>query len=273
VLATPENPLARVFELESRTLRQGLVIGTIGALVLHGIAAGEAARLAGGISGWAFGVRSDVQAYLARFYDVELVNPPPPPRPPDPPPEPTAPAPTAPKPVANEAPRPAPAQAGKILTQEPNPDEPVDLTGQGFVTGSAETYAGGVTSSAGTSSTAVHNLSAAPGGVPGGTGTSPRPVSRQDLSRSASIQGSTEWNCPFPPEADVEQIDSQRVQVVITVRPDGGAQEVKVVNDPGHGFGRAARQCALRQRYNPARDQEGRPLLTTMAPLIIRFTR
>ena len=44
---------------------------------------------------------------------------------------------------------------------------------QGFVTGNSETYAGGVTANNGTSTKAVRNLGAAPGGVPGGTGNTP----------------------------------------------------------------------------------------------------
>jgi protein TonB len=203
---------------------------------------------------------------------------PPPPEKPPPEPEPEAPKPVAaaPKSASNDEPPPAPAQAGKILTQEPNSDEPVDLTGQGFVTGNAETYAGGVTANTGTAKAPVRTYNAVPGGVPGGTGTKPGPtVPAADLSRSASILGGTgtEWDCPFPPEADAEQIDFQRVQIVVTVRPDGTAQDVRVLGDPGHGFGRAARQCAMRQRYSPALDREGRSVVSSTPPIWVKFNR
>jgi len=279
---TRSNPFARVFELDSRTVRKGLAIGIVGALLVHAAGASEAARLANGVGGWAFDLRSSVHEYFSRLYEVEMVNAPPPPPPPEKPPaepEPEAPKPlaAAPKSASQDEPPPAPAQAGKILTQEPNPDEPVDLTGQGFVIGNAETYAGGVTANTGTSKAPVRNFNAVPGGVPGGTGTKPGPTAlpATDLSRSASILGgaNTEWDCPFPPEADAEQIDFQRVQIVVAVRPDGTPQDVRVLGDPGHGFGRAARQCAMRQRYSPALDREGRPVLSSSPPIWVKFNR
>jgi protein TonB len=277
-LLAAQNPLDRVFELESGRMRTGFIIGVCGALIVHAAAASEAARIAAGMGTWALDLRTDVHAYLAKIYEVDLVEPPPPPPPPPPEPEPekdkplsAAPAPATQK----DEPPPPPAQAGKILTQEPDPNEPVDLTRDGFVTGNAETYAGGVTANTGTSSKAVRNLNAAPGGVPGGTGTKPGPtaVSGPDLARGPSLLGGTDWDCPFPAEADTEQIDFQRVQIVVTVRADGTPQDVKVVGDPGHGFGRAARQCALRRRYNPASDRQGNPVLSTMPPINVTFKR
>jgi protein TonB len=272
-----QDPLARVLELESGKFRRGVTLGILGALLVHVAGATEAARLANGLGGWARDTRSSIAAYFSRLYDVEMVNPPPPPPPPEEKVEQEAPKPTvfAPKaPKEQHEPAPAPAQAGKILTQEPDPDAPVDLTGQGFVTGNAESYAGGVTASAGTSKTAVHNLNAAPGGQPGGTGTKPGPpVTGPDLSRPPAISGSTDWDCPFPPEADVDQIDLMKVPIVVTVRPDGTPESVRVVSDPGHGFGRAARQCAMRQRYEPGRDRQGNPVSGTMPPFSVKFTR
>ena len=275
-----ENPLAQVFELESRSMRTGLLIGLAGALLVHVAGASEAARLANGLGNWALDTRTAIHSYFSRLYEIELTTAPPPPPPPEPPP---APEPEAAKPLPLPAPPkaareheapPAPAQAGKILAQEPNPDEPVDLTGQGFVTGNAETYAGGVTASNGTSTTAVRNLRPAIGGVPGSTGKDPGPaVSGPDLSRAASVTGGTNWDCPFPPEADTEQIDFQRVQIVVTVGADGSAQNIKLVTDPGHGFGRAALRCAaMGRKFEPARDRQGRAVLSTL-PMIVRFQR
>jgi protein TonB len=268
--------LARVLELESPHFRRGVTIGILGALIVHVAGATEAARLANGLGGWARETRSSISAYFQRLYEVEMVNAPPPP----PPQEEKQPEPEAPKPLAaapkiapREAPAPAPAQAGKILTQEADPDAPVDLTGQGFVTGNAESYAGGVTASSGTSKTAVHNLNAAPGGVPGGTGTKPGPApTGPDLSSPPSITG-TDWDCPFPPEADVDQIDLQIVTVAVTVRADGTPENIRVVGDPGHGFGRAARACAMRQRFVPAKNREGHPIAGTLPAVKVRFTR
>src|SRR5579859_3731986 len=135
-------------------MRRGFTLGILGALLVHAAGAREAAMIANGIGGWARDARSTIHQYFERVYEVEMVNPPPPPPPPEPEekPEPEAAKPQpkekAPK---NEEPAPAPAQAGKILAQEADPDAPVDLTGQTFVTGNAESYAGGVTASTGTS--------------------------------------------------------------------------------------------------------------------------
>jgi protein TonB len=273
-----ENPLEKVLELDSKSMKWGAIIGMCGAIALHIAGAVEGSRLANGLGRWAFDARAQVSAYLSKFYDIEMINPPPPPPPPEEkPPEPEE----APKPVAavkapsheKEAPPPAPAQAGKILTQEPDPNEPVDLTGQGFVTGNADTYAGGVTASTGTSKTAVRDLNAVVGGVPGGTGTKVGATGGPDRSRAPSIVGSSQWDCPFPAEADAEEINYQRVKLLIVVRPDGTPQDAKVIADPGNGFGREARKCAMMRRYEPALDREGKPVLGTIPQVNITFQR
>jgi protein TonB len=44
------------------------------------------------------------------------------------------------------------------------------------------------------------------------------------------------------------------------------------VRDPGTGFGREARRCALRKRWSPALDRAGRP--TAGAAVVnVRFVR
>ena len=81
------------------------------------------------------------------------------------------------------------------------------------------------------------------------------------------------WACPFPPEADAEQIDYARVGVVVTVGPDGLAKSVTVTTDPGHGFGAAARRCAQGQRYQPGLDSTGKPVTRTTPPFTVVFRR
>jgi periplasmic protein TonB len=208
----------------------------------------------------------------AQEIDVMRDEPPPPP----PPPEETA-KPEEPPPVVKAAPHeapppaPAPAQAAKVLTQEPDPNEPVDLTGNTIVQGNADSYAGGTTSANGTSTRAVHAL-ASPVGVPNGTGapTATAP-SGPDRSRPASL-GVTEWNAPFPPEADTAQIDEAYVTLQIDVRADGTVSAVRVVADPGNGFGREARRYALTQHFQPALDHDGNPIPSTLKPRV-HFSR
>lgn len=290
---TSGDSLDAVLSLGGRSSRTGALFGIAAAIALHGAGAMHAYAMPFEVQLWADGARATLRATLATTYDLEVdkTPPPPPPEPPkeeepEPPKEPDPPTP-APKPAptpkaesrpakaAPSEPAPAAAQAGKILAQEPDPNEPVDLTGQGFVSGNAETFAGGVTAASGTSKTAVRDPNARPDGVEGGKGTGPaKPaVVGPDRSRPARPAEATWGACAFPPEADAEQIDFQLVTIMVTVRPDGTPQSVKVVNDPGRGFGRAARQCALSKKFLPALSREGEPVLSATPPFTVRFQR
>jgi protein TonB len=83
---------------------------------------------------------------------------------------------------------------------------------------------------------------------------------------------SRNWNCPFPPEADIEQINYMRVSVVVQVNSEGNPKSVEVLNDPGFGFGRAARQCALKQSYRSALNREGKAIAHSLAT-VVKFER
>ncbi|MCS6899265.1 MAG: energy transducer TonB [Myxococcales bacterium] len=238
--------------------------------------------------------RTVVHDFLWTTYEVE---PPPLPKtqeeekPKEPEPEPApAPAPAA-KPVVQpqakpteakpvEAkptePPPAAAQAGKTLTAA---EDIADFSNDFTMVQGEGRYAGGITAAKGTSTTAVQDPNAKEGGVPGGKGSAeapppPPPSSEPDRSRPAR-PANTAWSCShlFPPEADAEGIDNATVSIAVTVRPDGSVQSVKVLNDPGNGFGRAARTCALSQRFEPALDRSGQPTTATTAPFTVRFTR
>ena len=188
--------------------------------------------------------------------EVELPKAPPPAAPEPPKPEETP----SPKPLTTPAQAGAPppaAQAAAVLTRAPDSNEPVDLT-DGFVSGSAATYAGGQTSASGTSTSAVHTPPAV-AGVVGGTGKpdAPGTQSGPDLSRRPGVTGGAEWRCPFPPEADAEQIDHAVVTIKIEVDRFGRAMSATATKESGSGFGREARRCALQQRWSPALDRNG----------------
>jgi protein TonB len=228
------------------------------------------------IADFARSVRTTIKDELRRNVEVELQpepEPEPPPEPePEPPPEPepVAPPPEKPPPTPRAAeppPAPAAAQAGRVLTAEPTPDEPLDLTGDAFVQGNADYYAGGITASKGTATQAVRNQAARPDGVVGGTGTAPA----VDRSRAA---GTVErnWDCPFPAEAELEQINYQQVRVAVTVSAQGRALEVKVIGETSFGFGRAAQRCALGKTFVPALDRAGNAITTTI-PIVVTFLR
>jgi periplasmic protein TonB len=220
------------------------------------------------LESWSIRIASRVHAELSRgeVVEVETKPAPPPPEPKLPPPEPAAPKihlAHRPRPQASDKP-PPPAQAGNIIAREPNPHAPADLTGETFVTGSASAYAGGVTSATGTNPRAVQAREVDPRAPPGS--------GEPDRSRPVSLDD-PDWKCPWPREAEMEQIDEQIAIVRVLVRLDGSVESASVVKDPGHGFGQAAVACAMRTRFEPARDRIGRPIRAQSPPIRVRFTR
>ncbi len=281
------DPFAAVMDFGRRATRTGLIVGFTAATATHGVFGGQALAAPTAMRLWAERAQKDIHDFLWSTYDIEVVKPPPAPEPEEkkeeePKDEEEKPEPRVPEAAPAEPPPPPPpaAQAGKLLTAPEEPDAPVDLTGDGFVTGNADSFVGGVTAAAGTGTTATYNPAASPTGKPGGTGTSskapppaPKPTG-PDRSRAATIASGANWSsCPFPSEADVDQVDYAVVTLVVTVRPDGTPRSVQVVSDPGHGFGRAARMCALSKRYTPAWDRDGNAIMGTTPPIRVTFTR
>ncbi len=168
----------------------------------------------------------------------------------------------------------SPAAAAQALTAKEDPNAPLDLTGNTIVTGSASAYAGGNSSNDGTSTVPVRTIPVA-SGVPGGTGTGTAPASTVDRSRSAGLLGGNEWNCSsfWPTEAEVAQVDEAVVKIQVSVSAEGLAQTVKILSDPGNGFGGAAIRCAKRQRFRTALDRDGNPQAGNTNPFNVRFNR
>lgn len=167
-----------------------------------------------------------------------------------------APTPTSPPPVA--------AQAAAVLAAS---DEVADF-GDAIVSGKAATFAGGTTEAAGKSMQAVRDTRARAGGVQGGQGED----LRADKSRAPRLAGSGEWDCAFPDEAYDEGIDTALVGLHVEVAPDGKVLAVQIKSDPGSGFGREARRCALRKVWSPGLDRAGQPT-RSVALVNVRFTR
>jgi hypothetical protein len=111
--------------------------------------------------------------------------------------------------------------------------------GDPLVVGSASAYAGGSTTILGGS---------------GGDGAGGR-----DLSLPARLGGAVQWLCPWPERFNNGLSDGQIivVHVVVEVDVDGSAVRARVTDDPGYGFGRTARGCALKGRYIPGRGADG----------------
>lgn len=286
------DPLAAVLDLGSRAARVGAIVGLTLALTSHGALSGQAV-----LSGMLREIRlitrqmrGEIHDYLWAMYDVDLTPPekkldPPKPEPeeetqePEPPPKVEVPKNTPPPKDDPYEPPPAAAAAPKVLTQEPDPNEIVDMTSFGIASGTGDGPGYGMVAGEGTAKTATKNPNARIDGTPGGKGTGdprpppPPPPTGPDRSRQASFSGSSSWNCPFPPEADAEDINLAYVTIAVTVRPDGSPLSVKVVSDPGNGFGRAARLCALQRKYSPGLDRDGNPITSTIPAIKVKFTR
>ena len=256
-----DDPMSRVLGMDSRVTGIGAWFGfTSGGTLLM-----VALMALASVVAWMHRAEAQV-AEAPSEVDImrEEAPPPPPPQTEEKKAEPAAPPP---RPAPHEAPPPpppAPAQAGKVLTAESDPNEPVDLTGNTIITGNADSYAGGSTSSNGTSTTAVRGP-AAVRGAPTSTAAAapPPPPPGPDRSHVAVLGGGKEWSCPFPPEADAAQVDDARVMLELNIGAAAAPDEVTVVKDPGYGFGRAAKQCALHQHTLPALDREGNPVAST----------
>jgi periplasmic protein TonB len=279
------DPFERVLGLGRRAMKVGLAVGFALATSSHGALGARALASPSDMRHWVEQAQLQVHAYLWAAYDVDMVKPEA--AKPLPKPEPekeqedhSQPAPkAAPAAPADHSPPPPPAQAGKVLTAQTDPNEPVDLTDPGFVQGEGSSYVGGSTAAAGTGTAAVYNPGAKVGGTPGGTGSGPvasaaPKLQGPDLSKPPGVASGASWSsCDFPQEADVDQIDYAVVTIVVTVRVDGSPQTVRVLEDPGHGFGRAARLCALTKRFTPGTDHDGNPMVGTTPPIRVTFTR
>jgi len=248
--------------------RLRLMLAVLAAALAHGSLVLWAKATEPSLESWATELALRVHAELSKEQLVEMAKPPPPPPPPAPPPPAPRSAvreklPEPPRAASHSAPQ-APAQAAAVVVAEPAPNAPLDLTGETFVTGTATAYAGGVTSATGTSRTAARAVPAAP--------PAPQGERAPDLSSKVALQ-EQDWQCPWPREAEGEPIDEQVVILRVVVRPDGSAERAALMRDPGHGFGEAALACALRTRFAPARDRDGKPVKQQSPPIRVRFTR
>jgi len=291
------DPLAAVQRLGRKAAFNGLYGGLIIAILSHVIPVSSRDFTPYYIRLWEESLRRELKSYMLVEVEVDMVDqkekkeeepepPPPEPEPevvpPDPiePPDPTEPEVTDPPPeddtpppddpYADIEPPPEAAQTGKALTAEG-----VDLTEEGLVTNpQGDGYKGGYSSSEGTGKNAQNNPNAKTGGTPDGKGSGPaKPRPKYTgPDRSAPPMAIGGWNCGFPPQANLEQINTAVVVISVTVSPQGSPIRVSVQSDPGYGFGSLARSCAMGKRFKPGRSRSGKPMTKTQA-YRIRFTR
>lgn len=197
---------------------------------------------------------------------------------PEPPPPELAPPPPPTTRVARPRPEPevAPAKAPEPATQpvaaaaEPAPVQPI----MPVATVDA--------SAASTSSIAV------PASAPGARPTAPGVIAARapatvrgpitpgainiDRSRRAGLADSARWDCPFPSEAESEGIENAKAVLRVEIDALGQPKKVEVTQDPGHGFGREARRCAMRRRWMSRLDRSGAPAADAVT-VVVSFER
>jgi len=253
------DPLERVLQLGRGRALSAMVVALITTFAVHGGAAVRTAYIHVEMIKWTQRLDAIIDAHLVQTFEIETDKPAQPKPPPEE--EKKEEEPVVKRDTPQEAPA-AAAQAGQVLAQNPD-NEVLNFTDNVFTVGSSDRYAGGQTTSNGTNQNAVHAKQVADTGNGNGQGQAKAQVVSVDLSRTAQLAGSGEWRCPFPPEADADQVDEAAAIIEVTVGADGKASHASILQDPGHGFGREARSCAMREAYVPALDREGRAVAST----------
>jgi protein TonB len=262
LLHAPQSSLDLAFGFDAGRFRGRGVAFVLLALALHG--------------GLALTVRA-APPRLAEVTSVTEVELPPPP-----PPEKIAvPEPVVPvEPVAKASvlpPPPQAARAGALITaKESAPsakkDELVD-----FVTDPTGTsYGSGVVARGGTAEHGASGATAAGvGTAPVRRSAGPPPqdglVAAENLSRRAALNERDACAGFYPSEADA---DSGAVSLTVVVRADGAVSSASVLSESpaGQGFGKAARACLQKKRFEPSLDRAGTPVAAATT-IKLRFVR
>jgi protein TonB len=171
---------------------------------------------------------------------------------------------------------PPPAEAPDALTAD---DDAQDMTGDQWAIvdkdGSKNTGSG-YSSEKGKGNAIVRNRHARVGSkgkvTSKGKGKKKRRARKKNRNMSRGLGGSFRANCPFPPQANLHQVDKAVVQLLVTVGADGRVRSARVLSDPGYGFGRQAKRCVMAQKFPPALSSSGKAI-TMSHTLNYRFTR
>jgi len=248
-LTQPKDPLDRIFDIGGKKAMR--IMGGAIALTLffHGAAAARTALIHAEVISWTQHIDAVIDHKLHQEVDIETLTPPS-------------------KKIVEEEKHVEPvhvqhmeqqqvaaAKAAQIISAKD--DDNVLNFDNVFTVGTSERYSGGNTLSKGTNDKPPDTPKVEEKGLQQAP---PPQIVAVDLSRTATLAGSGEWRCPFPPEADADSIDEASAIIEVIVGASGKAQSATIVQNPGHGFGREAQACAMREAYVPALDKAGNPV-------------
>ena len=250
-ITPPKDPLDRIFDIGGQKAMRVMGVAIAMTLFFHGAAAARTALIHAEVIAWTLHIDAVIDHKLHQEVDIETLTPP-----------------SKkiveeekriePVPVAHlEQQQVAAAKAAQIISAK---DDDVLNFDNVFTVGTSERYSGGNTMSKGTNDKPPDTPKVAATGV---ANAPPPQILAVDLSRTATLAGSGEWRCPFPPEADSDSVDEAAAIIEVIVGATGKAQSATILQDPGHGFGREARGCAMRESYVPALDKAGNPVASS----------
>lgn len=248
----PKDPLDRILDIGGKKAMRVMGGAIAMTLFFHGAAAARTALIHAEVISWTQHIDAVIDRKLHQEIDIETLTPPS-------------------KKIVEEEKRiePVPvthveqqqvaaAKAAQIISAKD--DDNVLNFDNVFTVGTSERYSGGATLSKGTNDKPPDTPKVAATGV---ANAPPPQILAVDLSRTATLAGSGEWRCPFPPEADSDSVDEASAIIEVIVSATGKAQSANILQDPGHGFGREARSCAMRESYVPALDKAGNPVASS----------
>ncbi len=232
------------------------LLAIIIALVVHASVIVWAARTEKSLESWSADMALIVHDELQNEDVVTLEDEKPKEEKPSEPPPP-APAHVATTPAPTAAPASAaPAAAAQVMTAA---GEPVDLSDNTFVSGTAALPSGGITANSGVQTNkpvlVVESIIAVP-----------------DRATKVTLEGN-DWSCAWPSSAEGEVIDEQDVVIRVDVDASGKVMSASLVRDAKGGFGEAALACAKRTRFVPAKDKNGKPVRALSPPIEVHFSR
>jgi protein TonB len=248
----PKDPLDRILDIGGKKAMRVMGGAIAMTLFFHGAAAARTALIHAEVIAWTQHIDAVIDHKLHQEVDIETITP------------------QTKKIVEEERREPvhvarldqqpvAAAKAAQILAKNDD-DKVLDFSDNVFTVGNSERFSGGDTMSKGTNDKPPDTHKVEEKGVQQAP---PPQIVSVDLSRTATLAGSGEWRCPFPPEADSDSVDEASVIIEVIVGATGKAQSANILQNPGHGFGREAQSCAMRESYVPALDKAGNPVASS----------